>query len=510
MPSFFSNAKTRLAASAFVAGLVVGASSIGLAADVMGSAVFADVPAGSYFDAAVGRMNAAGIIKGFPDGKFKPSQFVTRAEVAVMLDRALNGSDEPSAPPAPSEPSAPAEPAQPSEPSTPPTQASSRSRRSSSSRSSASSATPTTSDAGAFRFAVASFNISEGARLSVSIIRSGGKKGAVSVRYELVNGTAVAGTDFSGSSGEVKFADGETTKIISVNLINDLVGEANRTFTINLSEPTGGAVLGTPSSTVVTILDDDGGAGTAAGSSSTSVAAVGSDSSAAGGAISFNAGAFSVSEKGGSITITVKRTGSTSAAANVNYAAAGGSATSGTHYNQTSGTLNFLSGESTKTFTVTVADNSAIEGNKTVNLTLSNPTGGAVLEAPASAMLSIVDDDAGLATGSGAIQFSTDVYTVSEGVGNAVVTVERKIANTGTVTISFNTGDGSAVAGADYKSVSQTLTFLPGEMSKLIGVPIIKDSLTEADEHINLTLGSLSGPATIGSPSTATLRIAGQ
>src|SRR4029077_9902940 len=87
------------------------------------------------------------------------------------------------------------------------------------------------------------------------------------------------------------------------------------------------------------------------------------------------------------------RTGGTSGAVSVHYATSDGTATAGSDYTAASGTLTFADGEASKTFTVTILDDTAVEGNETVNLTLSGPTGGATLGTLASATLTIVDND---------------------------------------------------------------------------------------------------------------------
>ena len=50
---------------------------------------FPDVPASAWYAEAVNELAARGIVNGYPDGTFKPEQTATRAEVAVMLYRAL-------------------------------------------------------------------------------------------------------------------------------------------------------------------------------------------------------------------------------------------------------------------------------------------------------------------------------------------------------------------------------------------------------------------------------------
>ena len=112
------------------------------------------------------------------------------------------------------------------------------------------------------------------------------------------------------------------------------------------------------------------------------------------GALQFNAATYSINENGGSATITVTRTGGSDNAVSVNYATSNGSATSGSDYTAASGTLNFANGDAaSKTFTVSVIDDTTYEGNETVTLTLSNPTGGATLGSPSSAVLTIVEND---------------------------------------------------------------------------------------------------------------------
>ena len=113
------------------------------------------------------------------------------------------------------------------------------------------------------------------------------------------------------------------------------------------------------------------------------------------GALQFSATTYSVSEGGASVTITVTRTGGSDGAVSVNYATSNGSATSGDDYTAASGTLNFANGDTTgKTFSVPVIEDAAFEGDETVNLTLSNPTGGATLGGTAAAVLTITDNEA--------------------------------------------------------------------------------------------------------------------
>ncbi len=108
--------------------------------------------------------------------------------------------------------------------------------------------------------------------------------------------------------------------------------------------------------------------------------------------LQFSAANYLVGEGDGSVLITVNRSGNTSVPATVDFATSDGTATQSRDYELASGTLNFAAGETTKTFTVLIVDDANVEGNETLNLTLTNPTGGA-LASPSAAVLTITDND---------------------------------------------------------------------------------------------------------------------
>jgi hypothetical protein len=74
------------------------------------------------------------------------------------------------------------------------------------------------------------------------------------------------------------------------------------------------------------------------------------------------------------------------------------------------------------------------------------------------------------------------------------------------VTVNYATSNGTASAGSDYGATSGTLTFAPGQTSVSFTIPVIDDSLNEADETVNIALSNPSN-ATLGSPANATLTI---
>ena len=226
----------------------------------------------------------------------------------------------------------------------------------------------------------------------------------------------------------------------------------------------------------------------------------------AAGALQFSSATYSIGENGGSATITVVRDGGTAGSVTVDYATSDGSATAGADYTAASGTLTFAQGEASKTFTVPILDDGNAETDETVNLTLTNATGGATLGTVPTAVLTIIDNDTA-SSGPGTLQFSAASYSEAEDAGNATITVTRTGGSTGSVSVSYSTSDGSANANSDYTAVSGTLTFADGEVTKTFQVPLVDDPSAEPDETVTLTLSSATGGATLGTPSTATLTI---
>jgi hypothetical protein len=103
--------------------------------------------------------------------------------------------------------------------------------------------------------------------------------------------------------------------------------------------------------------------------------------------------AYRRSEQGGTATITVKRSGGSASGASVHYATSGGTATAGADYTPIAGTLTFASGQTTAQLTIAIADDAAVEDDETIDLTLSNPGGGATIGTPGASTLTIIDND---------------------------------------------------------------------------------------------------------------------
>jgi hypothetical protein len=171
------------------------------------------------------------------------------------------------------------------------------------------------------------------------------------VNYATSDGTAVAGSDYLARSETLIFGPGESDKLVNIPIINDEVPEPNKTLNLTLGFPTGLSMLGPQSSATLTIIDDDLHA------------------------IQFSAATYEVSEPDGSLLVTVTLDGIPDGPFTVDYRTANGTASERSDYITASGRLHFADGETSKTFRVLVVDDGFVEGDETVNLSLTNPQG---------------------------------------------------------------------------------------------------------------------------------------
>ena len=335
---------------------------------------------------------------------------------------------------------------------------------------------------GVFNFSAPTFTVSESlgtVLATITVVRINGVSGGiVSVGYATSDGTARAGLDYQASSGTLAFADGETSKTFTVSVLADLVSEAMETVNLSLLNPTGGAALGLQSSALLLIQNNNGGLF---------------------GNLGFSGATYSAVEGAGVAVLTVNRLGGTGNAVGVAYATTtNGTAVAGVHYPAVnSNFLSWAAGDGTpKTISLPLTDNPLVDGNRTVELVLFSPTGGAELDRLTNATLTIVDDD----LGPGVIGFASPAISVLENATNALVVVTRTNGFTGAVTAQFNTfTDVSDRAGAQhYVTTARTVAFADGVTSQTVLVPLLDNALQEGSKTFTVRLSGATGGAALG------------
>ena len=171
----------------------------------------------------------------------------------------------------------------------------------------------------------------------------------------------------------------------------------------------------------------------------------------------------------------------------VSYATANGTAAAGSDYVATSGVVTFAPGVTAQTIAVQLNGNLTFEPTETFVVNLSNPVNAVLGVAQGTG--TIVNDDA-LPT------ISIDDVKVVEGhsgITAAKFTVTLSNPSSQTVSVSFRTGDKSALAGSDYTAASGRITFAPGVTSQSIVVSVLGDKLVEKDEIFVVDLSAPTG-----------------
>jgi uncharacterized protein (TIGR03437 family) len=184
----------------------------------------------------------------------------------------------------------------------------------------------------------------------------------------------------------------------------------------------------------------------------------------------------------------------------VAFATADGTATAGSDYQSSSGTLTFNPGELSKPINVLVNGDILDEPNEAFLVNLSNATNATIIDNQGQG--TIIDNDP---TPSLSIN---DLLSIPEGdssTSTANFTVTLSAASGQTVTVNYATADGTAYAGSDYGATSGTVTFNPGDLTKQIPIIINGDATFEPNETffvnltapVNATLSDSQGQGTI-------------
>ena len=111
---------------------------------------------------------------------------------------------------------------------------------------------------GQLQFSNATYDVRENDGIAtITVTRTGGSEGAVTVDYETNDGTAIADYDYEPTNGTLNFADGETSETFSVTILDDDLIENDESISQLLSNPTGGASLGSQNTAILTIIDNE-------------------------------------------------------------------------------------------------------------------------------------------------------------------------------------------------------------------------------------------------------------
>ena len=289
------------------------------------------------------------------------------------------------------------------------------------------------------------------------------------VNWAVTGGTAVLDTDFTGpTSGIVTIPMfGTTANIDVLSTVPNTLFSGDQTIEITLSVPVN-AVLGAGVTASGTIIEDD----------ETPP--------------SFSVSGMNVTE-GGVLTYTITKTGTVTQPYSVNYSTALGSAEAADiSGGLPSGPFTFAAADITKTVTIQTVDDTDWEQRETVILTLSGATGAATITTATA--------EGGIGNNDGEPIINAFNNGQPEGnVSNALpMTIFLQGGTQEPVTLTYQTTDGTALAGSDYVAIPPTpVTIQPGSFEHTFNVTVLGDATVESDEYFNVIVSNVTGGRTV-------------
>lgn len=302
---------------------------------------------------------------------------------------------------------------------------------------------------------------------TVSLI--GKPLGPVSVEfYTFDTGTARAGVDFETTRVTIVFSPTHTSETVYVPVLGDYLVEGSETVRAFLSS----SDAQTPTWPVEGIIQDD-------------------DSNVTLPEIRISNRSIQEGNTGTtSLVFTFNLSKASTSPVSVQYATADGTASAGSDYTSTSGTLTFAPGETTKTVSVPILGDQQVEADETLRLLLSNASGANLATAEVQGTIANDDSPQSLPVLSVA---NASVGEGHIGTSSLVFTFTLSKASASPVSVQYGTTNGTATAGSDYTAASGTLTFAPGETTKTVSVSISGDRQVEANETLRLLLSGVTG-----------------
>jgi Ca2+-binding RTX toxin-like protein len=199
------------------------------------------------------------------------------------------------------------------------------------------------------------------------------------------------------------------------------------------------------------------------------------------------------------------RTGDITNSLTVNLDTTTGSATSGVDYQAIAQTVTFAAGSLTATVDVLSIDDTIVETNETISLSLATGS-GYILGAVTTAEINLSDNDIAPPPA------PLPSITISQGIdvsesninGSFILTRTGDITNS--LTVNLDTTTGSATSGVDYQAIAQTVTFAAGSLTATVDVVSIDDTIVETNETISLSLATGNG-YTLGAVTTAEINL---
>ena len=328
-------------------------------------------------------------------------------------------------------------------------------------------------------FSQAAYTAAEGGGVIVTVTLSAAPERSVTIPITRSNQDGASNGDYSGVPANVTFGATETSKTFTFSAEDDSVDDDDESVLLRFGTLPTGVSTGTPSTATVRITDDDHPSVT----------------------VSFGQGAYSVAE-GDDVTVTVELSADPERSVTIPLTATNQSGATSADYSGVPADVTFTSGEESRTFTFSAAQDVVDDDGERVLLGFATLPALVTAGGTATSTVSITDNDDPAVT----VSFRAASYTAAEG-GSVTVTVELSADPERTVTVPITATNQDGATRADYSGVPADVTFSSGDRSETFTFSATQDTVDDDDESVLLGFGAMPARVSPGSQASSTVRI---
>ena len=326
-------------------------------------------------------------------------------------------------------------------------------------------------------FGAAMYNVDEGGTVTVTVTLDADPERTVTIPLTGTGQNGATAGDFS-IPASVEFNSGETSQTFTFRATDDSDNDDGESVKLAFGTLPSGVSAGTTNETTVSIADND-------------------DPTVK---VSFGAATYTAIE-GGTAMVTVTLDADPERTVTIPLTGTGqNGATAGDFSIPASVTFN--SGETSKTFTFSAADDDVDDDGEVVKLTFGTLPSGVTAGTRNETTVTITDTDIPAVK----VSFGAATYTVDEG-STVTVTVTLDADPERTVTIPITKSNQGGASDADYSGVPASVTIDSGETSKTFTFTAVQDTVDDDGESVELGFGTLPARVTAGTTDTSTVNI---
>ena len=336
-------------------------------------------------------------------------------------------------------------------------------------------------------FEEASYTVEEGDSVMVKVVLSADPERTVTIPLTATEQDGASNDDYSVPTSVV-FNSGDTEKTIDFEATDDEDDDNDETVKLTFGELPAAVSEGTTHETVLSIIDLDGGR-------------EGSNKGLPGGeeiTVSFEQASYTARE-GSTVSIKVIMGADPQTSVSIPLTATSGTGLTSGDYSGVPASVDFVSGDTEKSFVLTAVQDDDDELDETLTLGFGTLPDGVINGDTTQADVTIVD--------SIHVSFGASSYEAYEGGAGAQVIVKLDSPAPTEIVVPITASGMDGASSADWTGVPSDVTFASGDTQKTFTVMAYDDQVEDDGETVELGFGALPAGVAKGTPSVATVEL---